>query len=637
MSATPVVQLLVGVGYTTDITSLLSIKLPVSVTRGRSDEFSDVQPSVMTLTLDISTTTPPAALVVGAPIRLRATVNGVTTNRFTGTVDSVTVNWPSDSGASSTVTVTGVDLMASLNRRKLPATLTATIMAAAPSVYWPMHEAEGATSAGDLSGKGGPPLMVAQRGTGGTFSMGSGDGAPTQSLGCATFERASATAGPYLTTTLTSALPVAPPGTYNWGFLVTFVVASSTVAAQTFVRLRRPDTEPQDGAPLLDIGCDGSGYLRVSSAFKAGVTNSSTIQVCDGLPHHVSVFGVAVPGSPEIFTTVWRIDGGVGAHLGGVVSTGGTPWPGVTVVEVGGSLSTGANQASASISDLAYFPISAPTTATDDIGKAATTGFTTDRTDQRIGRYLDWLGITARSLETGAVTATAHQDTTDLSPVAAMNAVAATERGLVFVDASGQVTFHSRTHRDGTPWTALLDADALDESLTFTTDTQSLINKVTVSRPFGSTVTFSDPSSITAYGEYPTEVELLISGQQAPPTSGSIPVVANSGALEAFAAAAWMVNTNSTPRPRVSTVGVDLLTQTPAIAAQMQALELGSLIGLIGLPSQAPSGGLSLFVEGWTETISLSEWTMQLNTSPHDSPLYLDSDWYDYLDSWRLV
>lgn len=636
MSATPVVQLLVGVGYTTDITSLLSIKLPVSVTRGRSDEFSDVQPSVMTLTLDISTTTPPTALVVGAPIRLRATVNGVTTNRFTGTVDSVTVNWPSDSGASSTVTVTGVDLMASLNRRKLPATLTATIMAAAPSVYWPMHEAEGATSAGDLSGKGGPPLMVAQRGTGGTFSMGSGDGAPTQSLGCATFERASATAGPYLTTTLTSALPVAPPGTYNWGFLVTFVVASSTVAAQTFVRLRRPDTEPQDGVPLLDIGCDGSGYLRVSSAFKAGVTNSSTIQVCDGLPHHVSVFGVAVPGSPEIFTTVWRIDGGVGAHLGGAVSTGGTPWPGVTVVEVGGSLSTGANQASASISDLAYFPISAPTTATDDIGKAATTGFTTDRTDQRIGRYLDWLGITARSLETGAVTATAHQDTTDLSPVAAMNAVAATERGLVFVDASGQVTFHSRTHRYGTLWTALLDADALDESLTFTTDTQSLINKVTASRPFGSTVTFSDPSSITAYGEYPTEVELLISGQQAPPTSGSIPVVTNSGALEAFAAAAWMVNTNSTPRPRVSTVGVDLLTQTPAIAAQMQALELGSLIGLIGLPSQAPSGALSLFVEGWTETISLSEWTMQLNTSPNDSPLKLDSA-YGALDYWRLV
>lgn len=637
MSATPVVQLLVGVGYTTDITSLLSIKLPVSVTRGRSDEFSDVQPSTMSLSLDISTTTPPASVAVGTPIRLRVTVNGVTTNRFTGVVESTQVTWPKGAEAACVVSVTAVDAMAALNRRKLPATLTATIMAAAPSVYWPMHEAEGATSAGDLSGKGGPPLMVAQRGTGGTFSMGSGDGAPTQSLGCATFERASATAGPYLTTTLTSALPVAPPGTYNWGFLVTFVVASSTVAAQTFVRLRRPDTEPQDGAPLLDIGCDGSGYLRVSSAFKAGVTNSSTIQVCDGLPHHVSVFGVAVPGSPEIFTTEWRIDGGVGAHLGGVVSTGGTPWPGVTVVEVGGSLSTGANQASASISDLAYFPISAPTTATDDIGKAATTGFTTDRTDQRIGRYLDWLGITARSLETGAVTATAHQDTTDLSPVAAMNAVAATERGLVFVDASGQVTFHSRTHRYTPWWTTICSADKLDESLTFTTDTQSLINKVTASRPFGSTVTFSDPSSITAYGEYPTEVELLISGQQAPPTPGSIPVVANSGALEAFAAAAWMVNTNSTPRPRVSTVTVDLLTQTATVAAEMQALELGSLIGISDLPPQAPSTNVSLFVEGWTETISLTAWDMQLNTSPWDSVLSLDNFFYGLLDHWRLV
>ncbi len=636
MSATPVVQLLVGVGYTTDITSLLSIKLPVSVTRGRSDEFSDVQPSTMSLSLDISTTTPPASVAVGTPIRLRVTVNGVTTNRFTGVVESTQVTWPKGAEAACVVSVTAVDAMAALNRRKLPATLTATIMAAAPSVYWPMHEAEGATSAGDLSGKGGPPLMVAQRGTGGTFSMGSGDGAPTQSLGCATFERASATAGPYLTTTLTSALPVAPPGTYNWGFLVTFVVASSTVAAQTFVRLRRPDTEPQDGAPLLDIGCDGSGYLRVSSAFKAGVTNSSTIQVCDGLPHHVSVFGVAVPGSPEIFTTAWRIDGGVGAHLGGAVSTGGTPWPGVTVVEVGGSLSTGANQASASISDLAYFPISAPTTATDDIGKAATTGFTTDRTDQRIGRYLDWLGITARSLETGAVTATAHQDTTDLSPVAAMNAVAATERGLVFVDGSGRLVFHARSHRYGAGWTAFVGSEDFDESLTFTTDTQSLINRVTVSRPFGSTVTFSDPSSITAYGEYPTEVELLISGQQAPPTSESIPVVTNSGALEAFAAAAWMVNTNSTPRPRISTVGVDLLAASPTMAAQMQALELGSLIGMTGLPMQAPGNTVSLFVEGWTETIGLDAWEMQLNTSPNDSPLKLDSA-YGALDYWRLV
>lgn len=97
-----------------------------------------------------------------------------------------------------------------------------------------------------------------------------------------------------------------------------------------------------------------------------------------------------------------------------------------------------------------------------------------------------------------------------------------------------------------------------------------------------------------------------------------------------------LVNTHGTPAPRISTVTLDLLTQTAAITQQLQALELGSLIGITGLPSQAPSGGLSLFVEGWSESISVDAWEMVLNTSPLDSGLVLDSDWYDQLDYWRL-
>jgi hypothetical protein len=199
-----------------------------------------------------------------------------------------------------------------------------------------------------------------------------------------------------------------------------------------------------------------------------------------------------------------------------------------------------------------------------------------------------------------------------------MQAVAATERGLVFINGSGQLVFHARSHRDGT-WGPLFDANALDEDVTFTTDTQALINKATVSRPAGAAQTFLDSASIAAYDEYATDAELLFTND-----------------TDAYDAAAWLVNTHGTPAPRISTVTLDLLTQTPAIAAQMQALELGSLIGIAGLPSQAPSGGLNLFVEGWTETISLSEWTMQLNTSPGDSALVLDSYWYAQLDYWRL-
>ena len=626
MSATPVVQLLVGVGYTTDITSLLSIKLPVSVTRGRSDEFSDVQPSTMSLSLDISTTTPPASVAVGTPIRLRVTVNGVTTNRFTGVVESTQVTWPKGAEAACVVSVTAVDAMAALNRRHLDSTLRETTRAASPVLYYPMAEPEGSLSVGDLSGNGWPSMTLQQRGTGGTFSLGSGTGPATQQGGSATFERASATAGPYLSVTLSRALPVAPgsytPGSVSWGFVLSFVVATSTVAAQTFVQLRRPDTEKQDGAPLLGVGCNGSGMLTISSAFKAGFTNTGvSSMIADGLPHHILVtaLGVVNGGTgQEVFSVGALVDGvpDPGTSSSGAVMTG-TQWPGVTRIDVGGN--TLAPMAAASISELCYVPSLGVTPPVAALAPAASTGFTTDRTDQRIARIADWAGITARSLETGAVTATAHQDTTDLSPVAAMNAVAATERGLVFIDGSGQLVFHARSHRYNAWWTAFVGSEDFDESLTFTTDTQSLINRVTVSRPGGATQVFTDTASVAKFGEFPADFDLLYTSDD-----------------DAAKAAAWVANTNSTPRPRISTVGVDLLAASPTTAAQMQALELGSLIGMTGLPMQAPGNTVSLFVEGWTENIGLDAWEMQLNTSPNDSPLKLDSA-YGALDYWRLV
>ncbi len=621
MSATPVVQLLVGVGYTTDITSLLSIKLPVSVTRGRSDEFSDVQPSTMSLSLDISTTTPPASVAVGTPIRLRVTVNGVTTNRFTGVVESTQVTWPKGAEAACVVSVTAVDAMAALNRRHLDSTLRETTRAASPVLYYPMAEPEGSLSVGDLSGNGWPSMTLQQRGTGGTFSLGSGTGPATQQGGSATFERASATAGPYLSVDLPRALPIAQGtgGIITWGFSLTFVVATSTVGAQTFVQLRRPDTEKQDGSPLLRVGCSASGMLFVSSAFKAGFTNTSLFMVADGLPHHITIsaFGIrAVQPANEVFAVGGAIDGVWNNDLAtsGAVMEG-SAWPGVTRIDVGGA--ENANMGVCSVSELGYFLNLAG--APPGVAQAASTGFTGDRTDQRIARIADWAGITDRALQVGTVTSTAHMDTSDMSPMAAMLPVAQTERCLVFIDGSGQLVFHARSHRYGAMWTAFVGSEDFDESLTFTTDTQSLINRVTVSRPGGATQVFTDTASVAKFGEFPADFDLLYTTDD-----------------DAAKAAAWVANTNSTPRPRISTVGVDLLAASPTMAAQMQALELGSLIGMTGLPTQAPGNTVSLFVEGWTETIGLDAWEMQLNTSPNDSPFKLDSA-YGALDYWRLV
>lgn len=610
MSA-PTLQVLTGSTYATNITS--QVLGEVKVTRGRQDEFGEVQPSTLEFTLDISDSTP--TLSIGLPIRVAATANAVTTNRFTGTITAMRTGWGRGSTAMSTMTVTAVDSLAALSRRRLSGVLTQAVTTLAPDIYYPLDEPEGATSCGDRTGHGWPTLALAQRGTGGTFTLGGGTGPATEPSTSATFERASATTGPYLTASYTAEQLRLFSTTFA------FVVSSSTVAAQSWLRLRRPDMESSDGTPLLEIGCTAAGYLQIKSAYRAGFTAAGTVNICDGLPHLILVVCNEYPGGFGIagaFNVMAGVDSDT-LSLTANDTTNSTRVPSIFRIDLGGSASTGSNMASASISRLMLWGRELSAGERSSLVAAATTGFTTDSTNGRIQRIATWAGVTNLALETGSVTSVAHQDTTGLSPIAAMQAVAATERGLVFINGSGQLVFHARSHRNAPTWTALVDANALDEDVTFTTDTQALINKATVSRPAGAAQTFQDTASIALYDEFATEAELLFTND-----------------TDAYDAAAWLVNTHGTPAPRISTVTLDLLTQTAAITQQLQALELGSLIGITGLPSQAPSGGLSLFVEGWSESISVDAWEMVLNTSPLDSALVLDSDWYDQLDYWRL-
>lgn len=610
MSA-PTLQVLTGSTYATNITS--QVLGEVKVTRGRQDEFGEVQPSTLDFTLDISDSIP--TLSIGLPIRVTATANAVTTNRFTGTITAMRTGWGRGSTAMSTMTVTAVDSLAALSRRRLSGVLTQAVTTLAPDIYYPLDEPEGATSCGDRTGNGWPTLALAQRGTGGTFTLGGGTGPATEPSTSATFERASATTGPYLTASYTAKQLQLFSTTFA------FVVSSSTVAAQSWIRLRRPDMESSDGTPLLEIGCTAAGYLQIKSAYRAGFTAAGTVNICDGLPHLILVVCNEYPGGFGIagaFNVMAGVDSDT-LSLTANDATNSTRVPSIYQLDLGGSASTGSNMASASISRLMLWGRELSAGERSSLVAAATTGFTTDSTNGRIQRIATWAGITNLALETGSVTSVAHQDTTGLSPIAAMQAVAATERGLVFINGSGQLVFHTRSHRNAPTWTALVDANALDEDVTFTTDTQALINKATVNRPAGAAQTFQDTASIAAYDEYATDAELLFTND-----------------TDAYDAAAWLVNTHGTPAPRISTVTLDLLTQTAAITQQLQALELGSLIGITGLPSQAPSGYVALFVEGWSESISVDAWEMVLNTSPLDSGLVLDNGAYGQLDYWRL-
>lgn len=62
-------------------------------------------------------------------------------------------------------------------------------------------------------------------------------------------------------------------------------------------------------------------------------------------------------------------------------------------------------------------------------------------------------------------------------------------------------------------------------------------------------------------------------------------------------------------------MAVNVLCADAATQAAVLGLQQGSRIQITGLPSQAPSTTLDLIVEGWSESISITEWTLTLTTS----------------------
>lgn len=600
----PTTTVLVGAGYTTDVSSWVRLADGVSIQRGRADEFSEVQASTCSLTLDASTTTLPAAVVVGAPIRVQVTANGVTTNRFTGVVDALSTSWPGGS-RFTTVLVSASDALASLARRSFRDLVSETTAAPIPSsyAYWPLNEDADSASAGDRSGNGWPPFVARSRGVDGGVEFGSGTASTTFGGSCVQVTQGTKpTDGGWLEAVSSKPFPLE-------SVALGFTVAADAPAASFLFRAGSDMTGVQFRI--------ASGQLLFERFYGSVGTTLVGPSVMDGRPHRALATRSYNAGTQ---TESWKL------YVDGVLVDSNTvpvpttmTWP--TTAYLGGDNAPNRWLASASLWGLGMWGRELTSTEAAADGSAATTGYAGERSDQRIARYAAWAGVTSTALETGTVLV-AHADTADQSPLSMMQLVAATERGLVFVNGSGQLTFHSRAHRYNPTWGALVDADALDDSATFTTDTQDLVNSASVTRPGGGGGSYADTASIAAFDEYPKDAELLYVTDD-----------------ECYQAAASWVRTRGTPQPRISTVGIDLMTLDSTWTQQFQAIDLGSLIGVTGLPAQAPASGISLFVEGWTETIGASEWSMALNTSTaaYAEVWQLETPPHAQLDTWRLA
>lgn len=523
---------------------------------------------------------------------------------WTGSVDTWGDAWTG--GRRGVARVRASDRVARLNRKSLRPVADSEVLADGPAAYWPLSDSSDSTTAGELSGNQTATALTSyQYGTGGTLSLGSTAGPLIDGGTAATFARASAGNGKSLT------------GSYA-------ITAATGITLEAWVNT-------STAADMGIITAAGNFELGVTSASKlvgrwsslSGFTSTSVTSasnVATGAWRHVALTadlsggtvaltiymdGASVGTSSTAATVV--LNSSYNLYVGGIYNLGG-PFNGsiAGVAITPGVLSAGRI--------LAHYT-------------SGITAFTGDDTDDRFDRICNYAAIPASSYDSPEVglTTMGVQPLAGKSVFGALTEVADAERGLVFVDGSGVVTFHSRSHRyNATPSFTLLGSD-VGPGLEFTTDDQFLINDATVSRYGGGTKRVVNSDSVTLYDTYDVSLSLFTNDD-----------------TFTTALAQYLVNTYGEPSARVASVEVDLYTKTTtAPTSALLAATIGDRFTISSLPdaSSAPSTSVDLFIEGMSGNISDRAWVWRANTSPVSTSdvWQLDSGTYSALDSSTIL
>lgn len=510
-------------------------------------------------------------------------------DRYVGFVDSWPTVWPSGPDRSRAA-ITATDRFKRIGRRRqLRSIIEEEFLLDAPSAYFPGGEPEGSTSAGDQSGVGiAANLATNQYGAGGTIAFGAGTGPGTDSLTAPVLTPVNPTNGKTLLVTAT--------GSFNFytDVLSAECFVSTTATSVAILEVR----EPFGRRIAIEISATGKARL-VADGTPSGdllelVDSASNLNT--GATRHVAF---TAQGNAAGATMRLWVDG---VNVATLPTTGLAfrNLPGMNILEVGGrsgALLTG------TISHVAvYGNVALSSTRIAAHSLAGSTGFSGERSDQRVARYATYSGVSVAdmNLDVGASTSIAHVDTTAQNALSLAQQVEQTESGVLFVDRSGLLRFHARTRRYNAAAVALT-ADKLRPDVGLDFNDQGVVNDVTASRPNGTTYRATSAESIAQFGDVTESIELLT-------TSDS----------EVIDAANWRVQTKATPRSRIPAVSIDVLAANAATRAIALALEISSRVGLSSLPSQAGSSTSDGFVEGYSEQITDNAWTLALNTSPAD-------------------
>ncbi len=603
-----------------DVTSDLRLRDAVSFNRGRTDERSSSQPGRLTLVLNNAAGNYTPGLASGAyhPLRLRCPIRvsfkppsaGAYVVMWSGLIDEWSPEW--DKGRP-VCRISASDRLAALQRVELKAWETEQTLAVSPTLLWPLTEAAGATSAGEVAtGTTRYPLSVTASGSGGSGEVGVG-ALPVDGGTVAAFTPVDVSNGYYFEGTYDGSL------TNPTSCMASVLMNATSNPASTTVlySVRAADSARFE----LCLTSGGKAHMRVILAdgtTYGSLTGSTTITNGDWHAVTASVNKVS-GGNIGIYLYV----NGAEDTLS-VVAPGTYPLPAFGATHrVGGA--PGA-MFSGQLSHAAFWT---DTTATLDRNTvaaatyAAMSGATGETSTARFLRVCSFAGVTGAVSGTGLSTV-GKQKTDGVSALDALDTVGDAELAPAYISAAGVPTLASRDGRYNAAIALSVTALDVAPGVTFVLNDQNLVNDVKGTRVGGAEIRQVNTSSVDYYGSRTETLSLIVDTD-----------------VQMAAVVQWNASVRAEPSPRTDSLRIDgWAKQSSVDLDDLLALDVGSRVNVTGLPSTAPAATLDLFTEGIADTFNTDGWQRTLNTSPvgqSGSVWQLDSSTYSVLGSTTVL
>lgn len=564
----------------TDVSAYVEAQEAITISRGRSDEFSETQAAELSLVLDNTDGRFTPGHEAGAywpnvkkgrPIRVSVVHDGVTYRRFLGYINEWPVQWPKGGDEEARVQLTATSRMARVTKA-MRSVIEEEYLVPQPLAYYTLGEEAEATVAVDSSGNQTPSL--AQTGAGADVVFADSTGPGTDEMSAPTFA-----AGKYL---LASSLFMSTASGLTVAAAFSTAVAAGTVVALSSAGF----AAVVNGAGKLAVTLpDGAGTLTSTST----VTNSATW-----------LFVVTIdPTTPA-----------ANLYLNGTLEATLAVAPSVAV-------STGVRLGEGFAGAISHVGIWDSALAVNDhanMWTAVNTGFAGETPGAAIARFARYGKIPAAEVtaDAGSTAALVFISTVGKTPLEAMRLVEGTEYGSLYDGRDGSLVFRGRNHRFNSASALTLSAISqhIGADLSPTLDDQGMMNIVDAARAEDGApvVHATNQASVDEYGPYAASLALVTASDN-----------------EVADAATWRVSRYGEPSIRIPGVSVDVTNLDTTLATEVLTADLGTRFTLADLPAQAPWSSVDLFIEGTTETITHEIHALALTTSTTD-----------LFDSWQL-